>query len=189
MPDSTRPTKSRLQHAALSLFVTKGVEATTTREIAAAAGVAEGTLYRHYDSKDALVWELFSVPFSEFACTLDDIQRRHADLEAKLDAMINGFCTLFDQDWVLFSFLLLVQHQQLDKVTAEMANPVKVVRTVLAEAMERGELPPGHADLAAALVIGPVLQAATFTIYGRLERPLAQHAATLSAACRRALGG
>lgn len=189
MPDVAKPTKSRLRQAALSLFVAKGVEATTTREIAAAAGVAEGTLYRHYDSKDALVWELFSVSFSEFARTLDDIQRRETTLAAKLDAMINGFCTLFDQDWVLFSFLLLVQHQQLDKVTPEMASPVKVVRAVLAEAMARGEQPPGNADLAAALVIGPVLQAATFTVYGRLERPLSQYAATLSAACRRALGG
>lgn len=189
MSEPGKSTKLRLQQAALALFVQKGVEATTTREIAASAGVAEGTLYRHYDSKDALVWDLFSSNFTAFAHTLDAIQHREPALAGKLDAMVRGFCGLFDEDWVLFSFLLLVQHQQLDKVTPDMANPVQVVRDVLAEAMARGELPAVHADLAAALVIGPVLQAATFTVYGRLGRPLSQHAAALSAACLRALGG
>lgn len=183
------PTKLRLQQAALQLFVEKGIEAATTREIAAAAGVAEGTLYRHYDGKDALAWDLFSRNYLAFADTLDALQRPHPALPAKIDAMVRGFCRFFDEDWVLFSFLLLTQHQQLGRITPEMTTPVHVVRDVLARAMADGGLPEGNADLAAALVIGPVLQAATFTVYGRLPRPLSQHADALSAACRRAVGG
>ena len=38
--------------AALDLFVEKGFAATRSEEVAARAGVAKGTLYRYYPSKD-----------------------------------------------------------------------------------------------------------------------------------------
>ena len=43
--------KARIERAALGLFCARGVDAVTTREIAAASGVSEGALYRHYPSK------------------------------------------------------------------------------------------------------------------------------------------
>jgi AcrR family transcriptional regulator len=42
---------SRLQEAALSLFVERGYDQTTVSEIAARAGVTERTFYRHYTDK------------------------------------------------------------------------------------------------------------------------------------------
>jgi TetR/AcrR family transcriptional regulator, regulator of cefoperazone and chloramphenicol sensitivity len=44
-----------LIHAALVLFATKGYEATTTREIAAAAGCAEGLIHRYFKGKAGLL--------------------------------------------------------------------------------------------------------------------------------------
>ena len=41
--------------AALSLFVEKGFAATRAEEVAAAAGVSKGTLYRYYPSKEELL--------------------------------------------------------------------------------------------------------------------------------------
>jgi AcrR family transcriptional regulator len=48
-------TRQRLVRAALELFTTVGFRATTTPEIAARAGVAEGTIYRHFSGKEALL--------------------------------------------------------------------------------------------------------------------------------------
>lgn len=48
-------TKDRLLMAAIDLMALKGYDATTTKEIAAAAGVNEITLFRHFGSKQKLL--------------------------------------------------------------------------------------------------------------------------------------
>lgn len=55
-------TRQALIEAALDVFVRRGFARATTREIAREAGVAEGTIYRHFDDKHVLFAEvLFSL--------------------------------------------------------------------------------------------------------------------------------
>lgn len=48
-------TRERLIRSALTIVARESLAAATTAAIAEAAGVAEGTLYRHFDSKDDLL--------------------------------------------------------------------------------------------------------------------------------------
>lgn len=52
-------TRQRLIRAALELFTTKGYHDTTTAQIAKKAGIAEGTIYRHFASKQQLANEIY----------------------------------------------------------------------------------------------------------------------------------
>lgn len=52
-------TKEKLLRAALRIGARDGLEAATTSAIAAEAGVAEGTLYRHFPAKDDLLIEVY----------------------------------------------------------------------------------------------------------------------------------
>jgi hypothetical protein len=70
-----------------------------------------------------------------------------------------------------------------------MPNPVEVVREVLAGGMDRGEIPTGDPNVAAAMVLGIVLQVAIFKIYQRLTRSLTGLAEVLVEACWRVLAG
>jgi len=47
-------TRTRIETAATALFAVHGFAATSIRDIAAAAGISTGLLYRHYASKDEL---------------------------------------------------------------------------------------------------------------------------------------
>src|SRR5437016_13692732 len=52
-------TRERLVRAALELFTTQGYHETTTPQIAKKAGVAEGTIYRHFKGKQHFFNELY----------------------------------------------------------------------------------------------------------------------------------
>jgi AcrR family transcriptional regulator len=52
-------TRQKLLRAALELYTTTGFRATTTPEIASRAGVAEGTIYRHFSGKEDLLNEVY----------------------------------------------------------------------------------------------------------------------------------
>ncbi|MDG0857448.1 TetR/AcrR family transcriptional regulator [Pelomonas puraquae] len=91
-PLSTAPVRQRrkdarpqeLLDAALALFVEKGFAATRSEEIAARAGVAKGTLYRYYPSKDelfkAMVRENLSVHIAESAAQAAQYEGAIAEL-------------------------------------------------------------------------------------------------------------
>jgi AcrR family transcriptional regulator len=53
-------TRERIIKVAAKLFVKEGWDNTTTRGIASAAGIANGTLFNYFDSKEAIVAELIS---------------------------------------------------------------------------------------------------------------------------------
>ncbi|GAB2597599.1 TetR/AcrR family transcriptional regulator [Pseudactinotalea suaedae] len=53
-------TRENVQTAAIGLFARHGFAATTMRQIAAAAGISAGLIYRHYASKDVLFEELLA---------------------------------------------------------------------------------------------------------------------------------
>lgn len=51
-------TRDRIINAARRLFAAKGFDGTTTRDLAQAAKVAEGTLFRHFANKKAILVEV-----------------------------------------------------------------------------------------------------------------------------------
>ena len=51
-------TRTKILQAALQLFARQGYDGTTTRDLAAKAGVAEGTLFRHFPNKKAILIEV-----------------------------------------------------------------------------------------------------------------------------------
>src|SRR5205085_4580512 len=69
------PDKTRLHilDAAEDLIRRRGMEATTTRAIAERAGCAEGTIYRHFPDKHALLCEIVDATFPAFHALLDGL--------------------------------------------------------------------------------------------------------------------
>ncbi len=186
MRDGT-PTREKIARKAMELFVAQGVAETTIRDIAEAADIAEGALYRHYRGKDDLILALFQQHYAAFAERLDALQARGLNTRDKLRAMIDECARVFDTDPVRFQFLLLVQHHSMRRLADSQSTPVEVVRRVLMEGMARGDIAETDPDLAAALVLGLIVQPATFKTYGRLPGPMTSLAPALTEACWRVL--
>ena len=175
-------TRQRIEAAAIHLFVEKGVAETTVRDIARAVDISEGALYRHFVSKEDLVWQLFERHYVEFAGNLLTLAGSETSARAKVAAMIRGFCRAHDNNPELFRFLLFVQHGQLGRLSPETPTPVSAVRTVMNSAIASGEVPRQSADLATALIFGVVLQPVQFAAYGTLPSDMSSMSERLIAA-------
>jgi AcrR family transcriptional regulator len=179
--------KTRVERAALELFAAKGVAGVSIADIAAAAGVSQGALYRHYASKEALALALFEGAYRRITAGLAGLRANRRGLAARISAMTAYFCALYDRDPALFRYLLLNQHEFLPALGGGVASPAWVIEATIADAVAAGDIGPVEPAAGAAIVMGAVLQTATFHLYGRLSGPLQPRAAALAAAALAAL--
>ena len=177
-------TRRRLRTAALELFVEQGVVETTTRDLAKRAGIAEGTIYRHFESKDELVRDLFRDHYVRFGAELNRIQAETAGgIDAQLRAMVDFMCRLYDEDPTLYRFLLLVQHAALPNIRTAPTSPAVIFRNLVSRAIEQGEIPEQNPNLAASMLLGAIIQPALSLIYGSLTGTMSSFAPAIAAAC------
>jgi AcrR family transcriptional regulator len=177
-------TRRRLRTAALELFVEQGVVETTTRDLAKRAGIAEGTIYRHFESKDELVRDLFQDHYVRFGAELNRIQAETpGGIDAQLRAMIDYMCRLYDEEQTLYRFLLLVQHAALPNIRTAATSPAVIFRNLVSRAIERGEIPEQNPALAASMMLGAIIQPALSLIYGSLTGTMSALAPAIASAC------
>jgi AcrR family transcriptional regulator len=80
-------TRRRIVETALDLFRNRGFEATTTRDIARASGIASGTLFNYFETKEAIVAQLAAeaLASSRAAATKRPVE---GDLSEELFALV-----------------------------------------------------------------------------------------------------
>jgi AcrR family transcriptional regulator len=173
--------RAKVDRAAVELFAAKGVDGVSIADIAAAAGVSQGALYRHYRSKDELASRLFSTAFLRTGAELDAIRAGRSGFAARVGAMIGHFCRLYDADPALFRFMLIAQHDLLPGADGGR-TPTAVIEDTVADAVAAREIARTDVAAAAAVIMGVVLQTALFHLYGRLGGPLLPRAPALARA-------
>ncbi|HJZ82245.1 MAG TPA: TetR/AcrR family transcriptional regulator [Pyrinomonadaceae bacterium] len=83
--------RDNIVKAALSLFQTRGFEATTTKAIARKAGIAEGTVFNYFKSKDDIALYFFEAEVDHaMKAVRDNTRLRKAPLEEKLFALVHS---------------------------------------------------------------------------------------------------
>jgi AcrR family transcriptional regulator len=177
----------QLIRAAVQLFVEHGIDATTTKEIAEAAGVAEGTIYRHFKSKEDMAYTVFITHMNAFT---EELEKSIVALDSthdKLRALIQCYFTFFEAERVLFEYLLASEHRELKHYPVTMKQPLFVLLDILERGIERGEIPPQDTTFSSAYIIGMVHRVSMFRTYGRITENLIHHVDDVTAACWRVI--
>jgi TetR/AcrR family transcriptional regulator, repressor of fatR-cypB operon len=86
-PGTKRPA---IVAAATSLFASKGVDATSMREVADAAGVREAAIYRHFRGKEEMAQEIFASWYGWYSQQVQEIVERGDSLREKLHALVHA---------------------------------------------------------------------------------------------------
>lgn len=185
-----RPPKARkpIKDAALQLFVESGIHATGIREIAKAAGCSEAALYRHWANKDALVASLFKEHLQEVNHALEQAIAEAPTFPEKVLAAAKTVYQLYDDEPLVFRFVLLVQHELAKHLDADVRTPHDVVTDLVNEGVAMGEV-KGDPALLASWLSGIFLNTATYVLYGRLPPPMSSYAVQVAEVSLRILRG
>src|SRR5437667_1856112 len=83
--------RQRIVDAALALFQSRGFDATTTKQIARKARIAEGTVFNYFKTKDDIALYFFEQEVDQAMVAVRDNPRlRKAPLEEKLFALVHS---------------------------------------------------------------------------------------------------
>jgi AcrR family transcriptional regulator len=88
MPREQPDRRARILNSAAALFARKGVSATTVREIAEEVGILSGSLYHHFDSKEAIVDEVVSSYLEDLRGRYKQVLAGESDARTRLHDMI-----------------------------------------------------------------------------------------------------
>jgi AcrR family transcriptional regulator len=179
-PDGS--TKARIERAALTLFVKRGVDGVAVREIAAKVGITDAAIYRHFKSKAELAESLMLAIHDRLTVLVQDINAEEVGFREKITHLVNNYCAAADDDWDLFTYHLLHLHHFPHLFSGESSShvrrlgPISVCAHMLKQAIDAGEMEPGNTQLLASMSLGIVLQAASAKAHLRLRGPLSIYA-------------
>ena len=86
--DKREETRRRIVEVARGLFADKGFERATTRDIAEAVGIAAGTMFNYFPTKEALAVAIIDEAMAEAGAEFEDRQRGDESLNELLFAYV-----------------------------------------------------------------------------------------------------
>ncbi|MFB2980917.1 TetR/AcrR family transcriptional regulator [Microseira sp. BLCC-F43] len=134
-------TRTRIIKAAQRLFARQGFDGTTTRHLAIAAGVAEGTLFRHFTNKKAILIEVATLGWVELLTDLLTELSEMGSYEAVAQVMRRRMFNLQENaDLMRVCFMEAQFHPDLrDRVQTEViAKMTDVAEAFFETAMDKG---------------------------------------------------
>ena len=178
MAPSAPPTKRRSRRkearpaeilkAALALFAERGYAATKLEDVAAAAGIAKGTVYLYFPTKE----ELFkAVVRQELLPNLDRFEalvRSHTGPAAELLRLFSGrWLQLFDTDLTAIPKLVITEAGNFPAIARFYADEVvkrgmALVGSIIVRGIEDGEFRRIDPVIVLPLVVAPFLMMALF---------------------------
>jgi AcrR family transcriptional regulator len=152
--DSSR---DRILQAAQRLFARQGFDGTTTRDLAQAAGVAEGTLFRHFANKKAILIEVATQGWVEILTDLLTELSEMGSYKAVAQVMHRRMWNFQkNADLMRVCFMEAQFHPELcDRVQSEVIGKMTDVAEAFFEtAMERGIYRPMNPRIVAQVFLG-----------------------------------
>jgi AcrR family transcriptional regulator len=142
--------RDRILDAAAELIRTRGLARTTTKEIARAAGVAEGTIYKQFADKHELIGQVLYARLPSFIPAIKDLSARVGEGRVRDNLVRIAVLALdFYREAMPMSASLLADQDLLDAQrranTAHHAGPQRAHEAVadyLAAEQRAGRIPP-----------------------------------------------
>ena len=175
--------------AAEEVFADQGLHAAHMGEIASRAGVSVGTLYNHFEDREALLAGLLEARRAELLSRLDDVLEEADDLPVtgRLRALLGAMLAHKRQHRKFLQILLQGEIGRYEQTfpsacrmpAATMREIVSRLEKVTRQGVRDGTLRPGVASLAPVVLMGMVRALAIRDALGGVETEAADQAEQL----------
>lgn len=177
--------KKDVINAALALFMKNGIKATTTRDIALRAGISEGTIYRHFVSKDELARIVFEQNLESFWKFLRQYLRNSKNAQQMLCAYIHGYFEFARRYQRRYSFVTAAHQTELRKLSREKMKPMRMLIKILRFGQSKGLFRESNPNLTAAMINGILTQTIFYLKSGQIAVNYQQVVRETTEACLR----
>ncbi len=140
-PPTEEDTRTKILQASLQLFARQGYDGTTTRDLAKLAGVAEGTLFRHFANKKAILIEVATTGWVDILTDLLTELSEMGSYKAVSQVMRRRMLNMRkNSDLLRVCFIEAQYHPELkETIQAEVISKMTdVAEAFFATAMEKG---------------------------------------------------
>jgi AcrR family transcriptional regulator len=133
-------TRDLILEEALKLFSEKGIKETTVRDIARAVGITEGAIYRHFESKDQIVHELFALYSERLYSALKESMEGSEGLEERFKNAIQTFLIFAFRNPEAFRYMNIFHYLRSGEVRRFKRIPFALLRALVEEMHAEGVL-------------------------------------------------
>jgi AcrR family transcriptional regulator len=160
----------RILHAASQLFARQHFHEVRMEDIAVAAAVGKGTLYRYFSDKDELYLALLERASGQFMCRILDAMGQDTEPRARLHRAITALLAYFDEQPHIFD---LIQRAEVLRGPgfpwrATREKLIRLMTELFEQLHERNEFTTSDPELAALLLLGGLRSVIRF---GKTPRP------------------
>jgi len=171
--------------AAVGVFAARGFLNSRTREIAEAAGVAEGTIYLYFDGKDDLLLTAFREKVTEFCDAAAYLLLEPGGFRRRLERFIEAQFRGIEADPNLATVLLLESRQSTrfygEPVREVLRRYAGAVDDLLRSGIEEGDLSSDlEIPIARRMLVGTLEEIELDWLLGQRTRPLSTLAAPIA---------
>lgn len=169
MSANSNGNKNKIIKAALHLFTKKGIKSTTTKELAQKAGIAEGTIYNHFKSKDHIADFLFKYYMDEFSKYLKTRSLQIDSPDQRMKALVRAFFNYAHAKPKAIYYIVIAHYTELNKLNKKHLGIRDIFADTINEGIKKKYFTKSDANLGAAHIIGMINRAVLSYNNGLIE--------------------
>ncbi len=157
--------RSEIVKSSLELFAEKGFDGTTINDIAKAAGITPGAIYRHFTSKEELGKVIFETLIGNYSGELAEILNKYAHIKERVEYTVHLTYTYYEKYPAAVCFALKSQHNFWENLSEGMIHPHLLFNRIISEGLEKGEIRSGTSVVLGGIFAGALIEPLTFLFY------------------------
>ncbi len=182
-------TRARLLESIVRLAADGGTAAATIRAVAQDVGVTEGAIYRHYRSKEQMLWQAYEQIVTQMATEKAPLVAGAAPVRQRLREWVQLTYAYFDRHPAAFTYVLLMpppasEASSTPTITTRQGD---LLLHLLQQARADGDVRDIDPMLALSHFTGVMLNVPRLINEGRLPGPASQYVDEVAAATWRML--